>query len=326
MLAYTVKRILLVVPTLVGILVLVFALMQVVPGDPAAILLGEQATPEAIAEVRHELGLDRSLPVQLGDYLWSALQGDLGDSFFQNEPVTRAIGARLGATIELAVASLVFAIVIGLSLGVLAAINQGSIIDVVSMLFAQLGVSMPVFWLGILLTFWFAVELNWLPAIGRGEPMLNAVGAAFSGRPEVLLNSLSHLVLPAVALGLNSAAVISRLVRSSMLETLNEDYIRTAYAKGLPPSAVVVSHALRNALLPVISVIGLRFGVLLGGAVLTEAIFGWPGLGQLAVSAISQRDIPLVQGVVLVFALMFTIVNLVVDLLYGVIDPRIRFE
>lgn len=326
MLAYTVKRILLVVPTLVGILVLVFALMQVVPGDPAAILLGEQATPEAIAEVRHELGLDRSLPVQLGDYLWSSLQGDLGDSFFQNEPVTRAIGARLGATIELAVASLVFAIVVGLFLGVVAAVKQGSIIDVVSMLFAQLGVSMPVFWLGILLTFWFAVELNWLPAIGRGEPILSAIGAALSGRPDVLLNSLSHLVLPAVALGLNSAAVISRLVRSSMLETLSEDYIRTAYAKGLPPSAVVVSHALRNALLPVISVIGLRFGVLLGGAVLTEAIFGWPGLGQLAVSAISQRDIPLVQGVVLVFALMFTIVNLVVDLLYGVIDPRIRFE
>lgn len=326
MLAYTVKRILLVIPTLVGILVLVFGLMQVVPGDPAAILLGEQATAEAIAEVRHELGLDRPLPVQLGDYIWSSLQGDLGDSFFQNEPVTRAIGARLGATIELAVASLAFAIVLGLFLGVIAAVKQGSIIDVVSMLFAQLGVSMPVFWLGILLTFWFAVELNWLPAIGRGEPIPGAIAAALSGRPGVLLNSLSHLVLPAVALGLNSAAVISRLVRSSMLETLNEDYIRTAYAKGLPPSAVVVSHALRNALLPVISVIGLRFGVLLGGAVLTEAIFGWPGLGQLAVSAISQRDIPLVQGVVLVFALMFTIVNLVVDLLYGVIDPRIRFE
>ncbi len=326
MLAYTVKRILLVIPTLVGILVIVFGLMQVVPGDPAAILLGEQATAEAIAEVRHELGLDRPLPVQLGDYISSSLRGDLGDSFFQNEPVTRAIGARLGATIELAVASLVFAIVLGLFLGVVAAIKQGSIIDMVSMLFAQLGVSMPVFWLGILLTFWFAVELNWLPAIGRGEPIPSAIAAAVSGRPGVLLNSLSHLVLPAVALGLNSAAVISRLVRSSMLETLNEDYIRTAYAKGLPPSAVVVSHALRNALLPVISVIGLRFGVLLGGAVLTEAIFGWPGLGQLAVSAISQRDIPLVQGVVLVFALMFTIVNLVVDLLYGVIDPRIRFE
>ncbi len=325
MLAYTVKRILLVIPTLVGILVIVFGLMQVVPGDPAAVLLGEQATAEAVAEMRHELGLDRPLPVQLVDYILSSVQGDLGNSFFQNEPVTRAIGARLGATMELAVASLVFAIVLGLALGVLAAVKQGSVIDVLSMLFAQLGVSMPVFWLGILLTFWFAVELDWLPAIGRGEPILSAIGAAFSGRPGVLLDSLSHLVLPAVALGLNSAAVISRLVRSSMLETLHEDYIRTAYAKGLSASAVVLSHALRNALLPVVSVIGLRFGVLLGGAVLTEAIFGWPGLGQLAVTAISQRDIPLVQGVVLVFALMFTIVNLVVDLLYGVIDPRIRF-
>ena len=325
MLAYTVKRVLLLIPTLVGILVIVFGLMQVVPGDPAAILLGEQATAEAIVEVRHELGLDRPLPVQLLSYIGNTLQGDLGDSFFQNEPVTSAVGARLGATIELAVASLLFAIILGLFLGVLAAIKQGSIVDVLSMLFAQLGVSMPVFWLGILLTFWFAVQLDWLPAIGRGEPILSAIGAAFSGRPGVLLDSLSHLVLPAVALGLNSAAVISRLVRSSMLETLHEDYIRTAYAKGLPPSAVVLSHALRNALLPVVSVIGLRFGVLLGGAVLTEAIFGWPGLGQLAVSAISQRDIPLVQGVVLVFALMFTVVNLVVDLLYGVIDPRIRF-
>ncbi len=326
MLAYAAKRVLLLIPTLLGIVVIVFGLMQIVPGDPAAVLLGEQATPEAIAEVRAALGLDRPLLVQLGSYLGGFFRGDLGDSFFQNEPVTRAIGNRLGATIELAVAALVFAIVVGLVLGVLAAMRQGSIVDVVSMLFAQLGVSMPVFWLGILLTFWFAVELGWLPAIGRGEPIISAIGAAFSGRPGVLADSLSHLTLPAIALGLNSAAVISRLVRSSMLETLKEDYIRTAYAKGMPARVVVLSHALRNALLPVVSVIGLRFGVLLGGAVLTEAIFGWPGLGQLAVSAISQRDLPLVQGVVLVFALMFTIVNLVVDLLYGVIDPRIRLE
>ena len=326
MLAYAAKRIALLIPTLVGILVIVFGLMQIVPGDAAALLLGEQATPEAVAEIRAALGLDRPLPVQLGDYLASFFRGDLGVSFFQNEPVTRVIASRLGATVELAVAALVFAIVLGLALGLVAAVRQGSVADVASMLFAQLGVSMPVFWLGILLTFWFAVELGWLPAIGRGEPVISAVGAALAGRPGVLADSLSHLALPAIALGLNSAAVISRLVRSSMLETLKEDYIRTAYAKGLPGRVVLLSHALRNALLPVVSVIGLRFGVLLGGAVLTEAIFGWPGLGQLAVTAISQRDLPLVQGVVLVFALMFTLVNLAVDLLYAVIDPRIRLE
>ena len=324
MLAYAAKRIVLLIPTLLGILIIVFGLMQIVPGDPAALLLGEQATPEATAEVRAALGLDRPLAVQLGGYLAGFFRGDLGVSFFRNEPVTRVIGSRLGATVELAAAALLFAILLGLALGLLAAVRQGSITDVLCMLFAQLGVSMPVFWLGILLTFWFAVELGWLPAIGRGEPLIGALGAALAGRPGVLADSLRHLTLPAVALGLNSAAVISRLVRSSMLETLKEDYVRTAHAKGLPGRVVVLSHALRNALLPVVSVIGLRFGVLLGGAVLTEAIFGWPGLGQLAVTAISQRDLPLVQGVVLVFALMFILVNLAVDLLYAIIDPRIR--
>ena len=192
------------------------------------------------------------------------------------------------------------------------------------MFFAQLGVSMPVFWLGILLMLWFAVSLNWLPAVGRGEPLLYALGAALTGKPGPLIDSLRHLALPALVLGLNSAAVLSRVIRASMLETLNKAYVRTAKAKGVHPSRVVITHALRNALLPVVNIIGLRFGALLGGAVLTESIFGWPGLGQLAVTAISQRDFPLVQGVILIFALMFALVNLAVDLLNAALDPRVR--
>jgi peptide/nickel transport system permease protein len=192
------------------------------------------------------------------------------------------------------------------------------------MLLAQIGVSMPVYWLAILLMLAFAVQLGWLPSIGRGEPILTAIGMALTGRPGVLLDSLSHLILPSLALGVNSAAIISRLVRTAMVEILQEDFVRTAYAKGLPRSRVMVRHALRNALLPVISVIGLRFGIMLGGAVLTESIFGWPGLGQLTIAAISQRDLPLIQGVVLTYALMFALVNLIVDLSYAVIDPRVR--
>jgi peptide/nickel transport system permease protein len=192
------------------------------------------------------------------------------------------------------------------------------------MMFAQLGVSMPVYWLGLLLMLAFAVSLGWLPAIGRGEPMLSAIGAALTGRPEVLVDSLAHILLPAVALAANSAAIISRLVRTSMLEVLREDFVRTAYAKGLRRPRVIVRHVLRNALLPVLSVIGLRFGMLLGGAVLTESIFAWPGLGQLTITAISQRDLPLIQGIVLTFAIIFALVNLVVDLLYAAVDPRVR--
>jgi peptide/nickel transport system permease protein len=326
MLAYTAKRLALLVPLLFGIVVVVFGLMQIIPGDPAVVLLGQDATPEAVAELRHALGLDRPLVVQLARYIGSLVRGDLGDSIFRGEPVVTAIASRLPATVEVAVVALGFAVLVGIVLGVLAAVKRGSAIDVVSMLFAQLGVSMPVFWLGILLMFWFAVQLNWLPAVGRGDSLVSATGAALTGRPGALVDSLRHLALPALTLGLYSAAIMSRLVRASMLETLNQDFVRTALAKGLPGWLLVLKHGLRNALLPVVSVIGLRFGELLGGAVLTESIFGWPGLGQLAVTAISQRDFPLVQGVVLVFAFMFALVNLAVDLVNAGLDPRIRLD
>lgn len=324
MTAYIARRLLLLIPTAFGIVVLTFGLLLLVPGDPAAVLLGENSTPESIARLRQSLGLDDPWYLRLWYYFGALLTGDMGTSIFQGQPVTGIVAGRLGATFELAIVSLILSAIIGMTLGVLAAMKQGSLIDSAAMLFAQLGISMPIYWLGLLLMLAFAVILGWLPAIGRGEPLPEAVIAALSGRPQVLADSLSHLILPALALAANTAAIISRLVRTSMLEVLREDFVRTAYAKGLRRPRVVIRHALRNALLPVISVIGLRFGALLGGAVLVESIFAWPGLGQLTITAISQRDLPLIQGIVLTFAMIYALVNLFVDLLYAAVDPRVR--
>ena len=326
MIAYILRRLALFVPMVAGIVAVTFAIMLLLPGDPAIVLLGEDASDEAVRDIRRALGLDRPWYVRLGSYYADLLRGDMGRSIFQNQPVADAIGQRLGATLEVAIVALLLSIVLGVLLGIAAAIWRGTPIDGASMLFAQLGVSMPVFWFGILLMYLLAIRLDLLPSIGRGEPLLHALGDLLSGRPEPLLDSLAHIAMPALTLGLTNAAVISRLMRSSMLETLGQDFIRTAHAKGLLPPRITFVHALRNALLPVVSIIGLRFGALLGGAVLTESIFGWPGLGQLAVAAISQRDIPLVQGVVLSFAIAFALVNLLVDLMYSLIDPRIRLE
>jgi peptide/nickel transport system permease protein len=324
MLAYIVRRLLLLIPMAAGMVIVTFSLLLLIPGDPASVLLGQEASPEAIQNLRNTLGLNDPWYIRLGAYFCALLQGDMGRSIFQNQAVSEIIAGRLGATVELAVVALILACLIGVTLGVIAATRQGSIIDTAAMVFAQLGVSMPVYWLGLLLMLLFAVTLGWLPSIGRGAPFPEALLAALSGRPGVLLDSFSHILLPAFALAANSAAIISRLVRTAMLEVLREDFVRTAYAKGLRRKRVIVRHALRNALLPVLSVIGLRFGALLGGAVLTESIFAWPGLGQLTITAISQRDLPLIQGIVLTFAIIFALVNLVVDLLYAVVDPRIR--
>ena len=324
MIAYVIRRLLLFVPMAAGMVVVTFGLLLLIPGDPAAVLLGQDASPEGIATLRRTLGLDDPWYLRLGGYFWALLHGDMGRSIFQSAPVGELIRGRLGATVELAVAALLLATVVGLALGVVAAMRQGGIVDTGSMLLAQLGVSMPVYWLALLLMLWFSVTLGWLPAIGRGVPLGQALGSALGGDLRPLGDSLSHLALPALALAANSAAVISRLVRTSMLEVLREDFVRTARAKGLRRRVVVWKHALRNALLPVISVIGLRFGALLGGAVLTETIFAWPGLGQLTISAISQRDLPLIQGIVLTFALIYATVTLAVDLAYAAVDPRIR--
>ena len=326
MISYATRRLLLMVPMAFGIIVIAFLLLSAIGGDQATAVLGDQATEEALAALRQELGLDQPLHVRFLDYLGGIAQGDFGYSWMQSQPVLTAVGERLGATLELAIVALAISIALGVPLGVLAALHRGKIADILAMLFAQLGVSMPVFWLGILFGYLFAVRLDWLPSIQRGPPLLDSLADLAQGNTAPLLDSLAHLALPALTLGLSNAAVISRLVRSTMLDVLQMDFVRTAHAKGLQPMRVTVAHALRNALLPVVSIIGLRFGILLGGAVLTEGIFGWPGLGQLTVSAISQRDIPLVQGIVLAFALLFALVNLVVDLLYAWIDPRVRLE
>lgn len=326
MTAYIVRRLLLFIPMAIGIVVVTFGLLLLIPGDPAAVLLGQEATPEGIASLRRSLGLDDPWYARLGAYMGRLLEGDMGRSIFQNAPVAEIILGRLGATVELAVVALLLSALIGVFLGVIAAINQGGLIDAAAMLFAQLGISMPVYWLALLLMLGFSVQLGWLPAIGRGEPLISALGMALSGNPAPLWGSLTHIALPALSLALNSAAIISRLVRTSMLEILREDFVRTAKAKGLRRNTVVWKHALRNALLPLVSVIGLRFGALLGGAILTETIFAWPGLGQLTISAISQRDIPLIQGIVLTFAMIYALITLTVDLLYAAVDPRIRLR
>lgn len=326
MLAYLVRRFVAMLPLMLGISLVVFGLLELVPGDPAVVLLGDDATPESISQMRELLGLDKPALVRLGLYLGRLIRGDMGTSIFQRMPVLTLVLERLPATAELAIASVLLALLVGVPLGVVAALKKGSAVDAGSMILAQLGVSMPVFWLAILVMYVFAVELNWLPSIGRGEPLSLSLAALFRGSGREILSSLRHLALPAVTLGLTSAAVFSRMTRSSMLSVLSEDYIRTARSKGLGTSRVAYSHALRNALLPLVSVLGIRFGTLLGGAIITESVFGWPGLGRLAVSAISQRDYPLIQGVVLTIAVLFSLVNLLIDMLYAFIDPRIRLE
>ena len=324
-LIYTAKRLALFVPMLVGVTIVAFALLQLVPGDSVAVLLGDNATAEQIAHMRMQLGLDEPMTVRFIHYVGNIFQGDLGVSIFKKEPVLDLIMSRLPATLELAFGAIAVSVLLGVPLGVLAAMRQGTIIDLVALAFAQLGVALTVFWLAILLMYVFAVQLNWLPAIGRGAPLPDAFWTLLrhgDGRP--LLVSLSHLILPSIAMGLQGAAMICRLVRASMLEVLSSHFVRTARAKGVKERRVVWRHALSNALLPVVTMIGLQFGNLLSGAVLVEGIFGWPGLGQLTVGAISQRDFPLVQGVALSFAVLVGLINLLTDLAYAYIDPRIR--
>jgi ABC-type dipeptide/oligopeptide/nickel transport system permease component len=303
--AYVLRRLVLAVPTLVGVTLVVFALIRLVPGDPARLVLGLQASEEEVQRLRVQLGLDQPLPVQYARFLARLLQGDLGRSVVTGEPVLREIGARLPATVQLAVTSTVVATLAGVAAGVVSATRQYSWWDYAVMTVALFGISLPVFWLGLMLMLLFSVHLRWLPAGGYGTP--------------------AHLVLPTVTLAAFSVAIIARMTRSSLLEVLHQDYVRTAWAKGLNSRAVVLRHALKNALIPVVTVIGLQFGGLLGGAILTETVFAWPGMGRLLVGAIVARDYPVVQGTVLVFAALFTLVNLAVDVLYAYVDPRIHY-
>jgi peptide/nickel transport system permease protein len=305
MLTWVLRRILAVVPVLFGVTLAVFSMLFLVPGDPVKMMLAEfVTTPDQIAQMRAQLHLDEPILSQYGRFVGNALRGDLGMSIRSRRPVTTEIGENLASTAQLAVAAMLVAIGLGIPLGLLAALFRGSWVDVASMGGALLGVSMPSFWLGLLLIFVFSLHLAWFPATGGGD--------------------LHHLVLPAVTLGMIAAAIIARLTRSSMLEVLGQDYVRTARAKGLGGFAVVVRHALKNALIPIITIFGLQFGNLLAGAVIVETVFSRPGLGRLIVGGILNKDFPLVQGVVLFVATVYVLINVLVDVAYAYADPRIR--
>ena len=303
MLRYVLRRLLLAIPTLAGVLVVTFLLLYVAPGDPVSEMVGERADPETIARLRAELRLDDPLPVQFGHYLADVLRGDLGTSYITGRPIARDLAERFPKTLQLAGAAMLLAVVLGVSIGVLASTRPGGWIDRLSLGLTYVGISFPVYWVGLLLILLFAVTLRWLPPSGYGGP--------------------EYLVLPALALGMRSIAFLARMTRSSMLETLSSDFVRTARAKGLAWRAVVIRHALRAALIPIITVVGLDFGSYLTGSILTETIFSWPGIGRYVVNAISRRDLPAIQGAVLFLSGVFVLVNLVTDLAYAKADPRV---
>jgi len=304
MLNYIIKRILLLIPIVLGVVTLVFFLVHLIPGDPVEVMLGEQAQAADKELLRHELHLDRPLMVQYRIYLAGLIRGDLGRSIHSREPVSSLIARRFPATLLLTLAAMLVAIIIAVPIGIISATQQYSLVDNLSMFFALLGISMPNFWLGPLLILLFSIQLGWLPVSGMG--------------------GVEHLILPAVTLGTALAAILTRMTRAGILEVIREQYIVTARAKGLAERKVLYKHALKNALIPVITILGLQFGALLSGSIITETIFSWPGIGRLVIQAVNQRDYPLVQGCVLAIALSYVLVNLVTDLFYSVADPRIR--
>lgn len=312
---------------------LVFVVLRLGPGSPVDLATEAARDPSEIERIRHEWGLDRPIPVQYADYILGVLHGDFGRSFFGNTPVATVIGERFPATLELAVAGMVLGTLFGISLGILSAVRQNSVVDAVARVLALVGMSLPTFWLGLMLIGLFAVRLEWLPVGGRfdaraefqpvtGFYLFDAlISANFAAAGTIL----RHLLLPAAVLGLFIAGFIARMVRATILDALRDDYIRTARAKGLGERAVVLRHALRNALLPAVAILGLQFGNLLGGAAVTETVFSWPGLGKLMVDAVNLHDFPQLQASVLLLATTYVVVNLLVDVLYAVVDPRIRY-
>jgi peptide/nickel transport system permease protein len=331
--AKVIERGLLTIPIMFGVAIMVFFFMRLTPGDPVDIMMGQGGSVSVgeMEQLRHEFHLDEPLPVQLWLFLKDAVRGDLGYSYIKNRPVTQIIGERLPATIELAAAALFFALLVAVPIGIISAVRQRSLLDQFSMAGAFLGISMPSFWLGIVLILVFSVRLNWLPVQGRiayGAGLREITGfyvldSLLTRNWTAFVSSLKHLVLPAIALGAAAAAIVARVLRSSMVETLRQDYVTLARAKGQVEHWVVMKHALRNALIPTVTVLGLLVGTLLGGNMIVETVFSWPGLGRLVVDAIFERDFPLVQGAVMVYAFTFVAVNLVVDVLYTYLNPKI---
>lgn len=326
------RRLIGALPVLIGVSFIVFFLMHLAPGDPVTLLLGEDATQADIDKTRAEWGLDRPLVVQYGEFLRQAMQGNFGKSLRYGAPVSTLVFERLPATLELALASLIVAILIALPIGVYTAIKHNSLWDHSGMTVALVGVSLPNFWLGIMLIFFLGGQLNLFPVAGRIEygiqiePIthLYLVDSLIQGNFKAFWSALQHLILPAVTLGTSLAAIVTRIARSSVLEVIRQDYITTARAKGLSESTVIWKHTLRNAMITIVTIFGLQLGALLSGSVITETVFSWPGIGSLLIQGISTRDYKLVQGVIFFFAIMYFVVNLLVDLLYMVVDPRIR--
>jgi len=306
------RRLLTTLLVLLGVSFVVFMIIHLVPGDPVRIMLGLQADQDTVERIRHQMGFDRPLLVQYVDWLWSALQGDLGESFITGQSVSQAVAQRFPATVSLALAALVIALIVAIPAGVISALNVGSPLDYAAMFFSQVGVSIPDFWLGILFILVFALALGWLPPSGYVSPADD-----FGGW-------LQHLILPAMTVGLITASILTRFVRSAVLEVLHQNHVRTARAKGLSRQAVIARHVLKNAAIPIVTIIGMQMASLLGGIIVVEVIFAWPGLGRLALDAVVRRDYPMVQGAVLVVALFFAVVNVLVDLLYAYLDPRVR--
>jgi peptide/nickel transport system permease protein len=306
MIRFMLRRLLLAIPTLFGVLIVAFLLLYVAPGDPVESMVGERADAQTIARLRAELHLDDPLPVRFGHYAANVLKGDLGRSYITDRPITQDIRERFPKTLQLAGAAMLLAVLVGVTLGVLSAWAPGGFVDRVSLGIAYLGISFPVYWVGLLLILFVAVTLDWLPPSGYG--------------------GLRFLALPALTLGMRSIAFLARMTRSTMLDALNADFIRTARAKGVKPWRLVLRHALRNALIPVITVLGLDFGAYLTGSILTETVFSWPGIGRYVVDAISRRDLPAIQGSVLFLSTVFVVVNLLTDLAYAAADPRVRFD
>jgi ABC-type dipeptide/oligopeptide/nickel transport system permease component len=306
MIHFLTRRLLLTIPVLLGVATLVFSLIHLVPGDPVQAMLGDSASPSDIADLRGRLGLDRPLYVQYGSFLRGLAAGNLGVSLRTNQPVAAAIAERLPATVELAVAAMIVAVLVAIPLGILAAVRAGTRVDHLATTLALVGISIPNFWLGPLLAIVFSVTLGWLPVAGRG--------------------TLAHLVLPAITLGAPLSAVLARMTRASVLEELREPYVLAARARGVSKARAVLRHAFRNSLIPIVTVLGLQIGAVLTGAVITETIFAWPGVGRLLIQSISFRDYPMVQGCILLIATSYVSMNLLTDVVYGFLDPRIRYE
>ncbi len=334
MLSYIIRRILIMIPTLLGVSVIVFLMLHVTPGDPAELLLGERATDSAIAEIRTHLGLDKPLYVQYGLFLQRLLKGDLGETIWTRQKVWTEVKQRFPATIELSIAAMLISCIFGMIFGIISATKQYSLFDCLSMIGALVGVSMPIFWLGLMLMLIFSLQLGWLPMSGRLSIGVDLdfvtnfyiLDAILTRNWPAFKDALWHIVLPAFTLSTIPMAIVARMTRSSMLEVLRQDYVKTAKAKGLSQFTVIFKHALRNALIPVVTTIGLQFGVLLGGAILTETIFAWPGVGKWIFDAVMQRDYMVIQGGTLFIAAIFVVINLVVDVLYAVINPKMSVQ